>query len=228
MAPNHKQALLTRDATYSQRTENVLRDLILRGELKAGERLNEVALAESLGISRGPLREAVQRLASEGLLRTVSHRGSFVRTFERSEIIELYELRAALEMHVVRLVCERASDEDLRSLAPFISNTASALENAPEGAYPNDLDLHLRLMELAGNAAIERSLIETQQQIRLARSISAQQPSRAKAALTEHSALVELILRRDATEAAAVMRTHLSEARDSAISALGLGSEERK
>ena len=86
-------AALTRDGTFSRRTEVVIRDMILDGTIPPGERLNEVALASALGISRGPLREAIQRLAGEGLLTVISHRGAFVRTFEAREIDELYDMR---------------------------------------------------------------------------------------------------------------------------------------
>ena len=93
---------LARDATFSQQTEVALREMILAGEIAPGERINEVALAGELGISRGPLREAIQRLVSGGLLTVISHRGAFVRTFTPGEIVDLYGLRSALELHAVR------------------------------------------------------------------------------------------------------------------------------
>src|SRR4051794_27841584 len=113
MTPNRPtpDMRLAREDTFVNRTEEVLRERILDGTIRPGERLNEVTLAAALGISRGPLREAIQRLTSEGLLTVISHRGAFVRTFSRAEVVELYELRAALELHAVRLACDRASDE---------------------------------------------------------------------------------------------------------------------
>jgi len=73
---------LSREGTFVQRTEAIVREKILDGSILPGMKLNEVALASALGISRGPLREAIQHLAGEGLVTIVSHRGSFVRTFE--------------------------------------------------------------------------------------------------------------------------------------------------
>ena len=225
MSATPPDARLSRDGTFSQRTEAVLRDMIIDGRLTPGERLNEVALAAALGISRGPLREAIQRLASEGLLRVVSHRGAFVRTFEKAEVEELYDVRAALEMYVTRLVCERASDADIAELRTMIEATAASMSDEPTAAYPGERDLHARLLALGGHAEIERVLQETQRQISLARSMSAKAPARAREALSEHEDLVTAIEARDGDKAAAIMRLHLQRACEGAVNALGLEAE---
>lgn len=216
---------LSRDSTFSKRTEAAIRDMILRGELSPGERLNEVSLSQTLGISRGPLREAIQRLAGEGLLTIVSHRGAYVRTFERREVEELYDLRTALEMYIVRLVCDRANDEQLAELEAMEFGVGLELSSTPDSAYPADRDLHSRLMELAGNATLSRVTVETQLQISLARRISAQGAARARQAHDEHQDLISAIVRRDEDEAAAQMRRHLDQARRSALEALGFVPE---
>jgi DNA-binding GntR family transcriptional regulator len=215
------QEQLSRDGTFSRRTEAVLRDMILDGKIRSGERLNEVALAGALGISRGPLREAVQRLAGEGLLTVVSHRGAFVRTFERREVEELYDLRFALEMHVVRLVCERASDEQVVELNQMLDMTAEQLSSNSDAAYPADRDLHLQLIKLADHPTIANATVAVQRQISLARSMSAKGPARARQALDEHRAVAAAIAERDGDKAASLMRLHLEQARSSALSALG-------
>ncbi|WP_148573793.1 GntR family transcriptional regulator [Nocardioides caldifontis] len=213
---------LSRDGTFSQRTEGVLRELILDGTIPPGERLNEVALASALGISRGPLREAIQRLAGEGLLTIISHRGAFVRTFEEREIAELYDLRTAYEMYAARLVCERASDEDLEQLGEFVAATGDEMSG---GRYPSGRDFHRRLLSLADSAALERAAAETQAQISLARSISASRPVRAKEALDEHADIVAALQSRSADDAARAVREHLDLARRSAMNALGFTGE---
>lgn len=218
------QEQLSRDGTFSHRTEEVLREMVLDGVIQAGQRLNEVALAGALGISRGPLREAIQRLAGEGLLTMVSHRGAFVRTFEKREVEELYDLRTALEMFVTRLVCERATDDQVARLIALVDEVAVALADDPVGAYPSDHDFHRALLEIASHSIIERALLETQRQIALARGMSAKGADRAQKAHNEHAALVEAIAGRDADRAAQLMRTHLEEARRSAMSALRLGN----
>lgn len=225
--PDHSR-LLPRNNTYAQATESVLRDMILDGSLGPGERLNEVALASSLGISRGPLREAIQRLSSEGLLTVISHRGAFVRTFDRHEIVELYELRGALELHAVRLVCARATDAELADLDAMLSDTESRMRESTGHAYPQELDFHLRLVLLAGNQALMRSALEVHRQLSLARSMSGKRPHRARAAVVEHGDLVAMLRARDLERATELMIRHLDHSMRSAIAALGLPAEEEE
>ncbi len=218
--------LLPRDNTFSQATGSVLRDMILDGSLRPGERLNEVMLAAALGISRGPLREAIQRLASEGLLTVVSHRGAFVRNFSRHEIGELYELRAALELHAVRLAGARASERELDELDAMLVDTESRIRASDAKAYPSELDFHLRLVLLAANPALMRSALEVHRQLYLARSMSAKRPTRAREAVAEHGELVAVLRERDADRAHDLMTRHLDRSRRSAMEALGLPETE--
>ncbi|MRJ75787.1 FCD domain-containing protein [Aeromicrobium sp. SMF47] len=219
---------LSRDGTFSRRTETLVREMILSGTVAPGERLNEVALAASLGISRGPLREAIQHLAGEGLLTIVSHRGAFVRTFDPRELDELYDMRTAFEMYAARLACQRAADEDLAALQAFVSETAEAMSSESGGSYPPDRDFHQRLLALASNATLERAALETQAQIYLARSMSAKAPVRAKEALQEHADIVTALQSRSPDEAAQLVYQHLDRARRSALAALGFDDESRR
>ncbi|SOD59097.1 transcriptional regulator, GntR family [Streptomyces zhaozhouensis] len=226
MSESDQSRVLPRNNTYAQATESVLREMILDGSIGPGQRLNEVTLASSLGISRGPLREAIQRLTSEGLLTVISHRGAFVRTFSRDEIVELYELRAALELHAVRLVCARASDAELEDLDALLSDTESRMRESTGHTYPQELDFHLRLVLLAGNQALMRSALEVHRQLSLARSMSGQRPTRARAAVVEHAELVAVLRARDLERATALMIRHLDHSMASAIAVLGLPGDE--
>ena len=226
MSESDRKRPLPRINTYAQATESVLRDMILDGSIGPGQRLNEVSLASSLGISRGPLREAIQRLTSEGLLTVISHRGAFVRTFARHEIVELYELRGALELHAVRLVCARATDAELADLEVLLSDTESRIRESDQHSYPQELDFHLRLVLLAGNQALMRSALEVHRQLSLARSMSGKRPNRARAAVVEHGDLVAVLRERDLERATELMIRHLDHSMESAIAALGLPEHE--
>jgi len=219
---------LSREGTFVQRTEAIVREKILDGSILPGMKLNEVALASALGISRGPLREAIQHLAGEGLVTIVSHRGSFVRTFEAREVEELYDLRSAFEMYAARLVCERAADKQLSDLDDFVSETGDLMSAGHDGRYPRDRDFHTRLLSLADNRTLELAALETQAQISLARSISAKVAVRAKEALDEHADIVEALKARSPDHAAHLVREHLAHARRSALVALGFDDEPRK
>ncbi|NKY35603.1 GntR family transcriptional regulator [Nocardia speluncae] len=218
---------LDRTATFAHRTESVLRDMVLDGTLKPGERLNEVALAAELGISRGPLREAIQRLVSEGLLTVISHRGAFVRTFTRQEVVDLYELRAALELHAVRLLCRTAGDDDLADLEALLKAAQEHVATTADTAYPAELDFHLQIVVLTNNQALLSAALETQRLVSLARTMSANRPTRAREAVAEHEDLVTALKKRDPERAVRCMEDHLRHSMESALAALGLPDDER-
>lgn len=217
---------IVRQATYSHQTEGLVRDMILNGSLAPGERINEVALATELGISRGPLREALQRLAGSGLVNVIGRRGAFIREFDRDELVDLYELRTAMEAHAARLACHRTEAVDLDDLQELLDQTRIRIANTKSRAYPGDLDFHSRLVGLARNPAVTRTWVETQQKITLARVRSAQQPIRARAALVEHTNLVQAIRARDEERAARLVMEHLEHSMQSALRALNLAADE--
>ncbi|WP_326565621.1 GntR family transcriptional regulator [Amycolatopsis rhabdoformis] len=206
-----------RTDTYAGRSVDVLRGMVRDGQLQPGQRLNEVELARALGISRGPLREAIQRLASEGLLAVVPHRGAYVRTFDAGELRDLYELRTALETHAVRLAARRADTEDLRDLEELLRATEEVLESDVDTAYPNEFDFHHRVVALSGNQSMLRAFADANNQIQLARSRSGRQPRRARDAFQEHREVVRAIAEGDAELAARLLGEHLQHSLDNAL-----------
>jgi DNA-binding GntR family transcriptional regulator len=203
------------EQTFSSRAVSVLRDMVLSGRLRAGERLNEVELANALGISRGPLREAIQRLRSEGLLTAISGRGAYVRTFTADALRELYEVRIALETHAVRLAAPKSNPEGIRELRQLLADTDQALAGAP--GYPQDLDFHQRIMALAGNQALLDMATEVLRQIHLARSRSGYVSTRARKAFEEHQEVLKHLANGDGDKAAAVLDKHLRSSLKSAL-----------
>ena len=114
------------DRVYEQ-----LKAMSIGFEFKPGERLNEGELAKRLGVSRTPLREALNRLNTEGFLRFAPGRGFFCRELDAHEIFDLYELRKSIEVASVRLAIKRAKDEDIDALLKFLEATGPELK---EGA----------------------------------------------------------------------------------------------
>lgn len=204
--------------SFSGRAVDVLREMVLSGQLRAGERVNEVELANALGISRGPLREAIQRLRSEGLLTAVSGRGAFVRTFTPDALRDLYEVRIALEAHAVRLAAERLGPEGIQELRQLLDLTDESL--ASEHTYPQDLDFHQRMIALADNQALLDTATEIHRQIHLARSRSGHVSVRAKAALAEHREVLDHLAEGRGAEAARVLTDHLRLSLENAIEVL--------
>lgn len=202
--------------TVAGLAEQELREMVLDGRLAQGERLNEVAIAQDLGISRGPLREAIQRLASEGLLTMIPHRGAFVRTLSEGELRELYELRIAIETHAVRLGVEQGTAQQLQALDDALEQTRRIFRSEDEPHYPSDLDVHELLVSLANNEALLRAMRDTHARIHLARARSGYAPKRAQKAYDEHVKIVAAIRHGKADDAAALLETHLRESLENA------------
>ena len=189
--------------------EQYLRQAILDGTFVAGERLNEVLIADELGISRGPLREAIQRLASEGLLKQVRNKGAFVPKVHRRELGDLYEARIALEVRAVKLVASVHSERHASELSALLDETTTALEAGDATAYPPDLDFHRAIIAMAGNDVLARFASEVQARIQLARARSARDPIRAGVALQEHRDIVRALMAGEVDLACALMESHL-------------------
>ena len=114
--------------TLWQRVYDHLRAEILAGRLEPGAELAEVALAEQLGVSRGPIREAIGRLASEGLVTVRPRRGAVVSSLSKEEFLELYQVREALELMAVKLAVPKLQREDIAALEELIDEMATHAE----------------------------------------------------------------------------------------------------
>ena len=107
---------------------NVLRDRILRGELKAGDQLVQHTIATELGLSRIPVREALRQLEAEGLVKIIDHRGAVVASLSADEILEMFEVRMLLESHLLRLAIPRMTDEDFEEAESILESYTGSLE----------------------------------------------------------------------------------------------------
>jgi DNA-binding GntR family transcriptional regulator len=134
-----------------------LRESILAGRLRAGDRLREVQLATTLGTSRGPVREAMRQLEQEGLVAMQPHRGATVVGVPADEVETIYELRAGLESRAMRHAVARATDEDLDALDALVAAMlAASRAGDPETVTELDIRFHARVIELAGFQYLRR------------------------------------------------------------------------
>src|SRR5262245_10263295 len=117
---------------------NVLREKILRGQIKAGEQLRQHAIAEELHVSRIPVREALRQLEAEGLVTIIDHRGAVVSGLSSEEILEMFEIRMLLESHLLRLSIPRLTDEDLERSEQTLKEYEQALKKKSNVAHWGD------------------------------------------------------------------------------------------
>ncbi|TCP55257.1 DNA-binding GntR family transcriptional regulator [Tamaricihabitans halophyticus] len=222
------QPLIRRDDNgYRAQAQELLRQWIVQGRFAPGERLNEVSLARELGISRGPLREALQRLDAAGFVTIVSHRGAFVRTFNRREITDLFELRVALEETASGLAAERITDQEADELQSLVSEISAQMATSESSCFPEGIDLHSRIATLSRNSVLASHLAEVHAHLALARVTSGNQPDRAHVAQAEHEAIVAAIVERDRMGARERMADHLRHAMTNALRSLLSPSDTR-
>jgi len=137
---------------------SAIRQAILCGDLKPGQRLMETDIAEQMGMSRAPVREALRQLETEGLVVSEPHRGTFVVELSIADLWEIYTLRAAIESLAVRIVTERASAETLAQLQQAVADMAQATR---EGDRVRLIALDMSFHEMLCRASGHSRLLDT-------------------------------------------------------------------
>jgi phosphonate utilization transcriptional regulator len=199
---------LVQSASLGALVKDALTRMILAGEIDAGAKLNEVALATRLGVSRGPVREAFRALAEAGLVRQEKNRGVFVREIQPEEAAELYELRAGLDEIAGRALAQRVTDAGVAELRRMVEEMDKA--QAIGAYFPLNIRFHDRIVELAGN----RKLLEAyrgvinQMHLMRRRGLVAGGGMRGMSNV-EHRAIVDALARRDVDAVVEAMRRHV-------------------
>jgi DNA-binding GntR family transcriptional regulator len=201
-----------------------LEDGILRGELRPGERLNELALSRRLGISRAALREAVRRLEQIGLVAVVPNRGVVVREVSVKDALDLYDLRAALFRMAARLAARRCSAADLAAMRALNDRMRADAAGARfADYYARNLDFHDALIAAAGNAPLAQSYANATKSLHLFRRRALLHPVQLDLSLTEHDAILAAIANHDAAAAGEAAEAHILVGRDRMLDTLDRG-----
>lgn len=206
------------DNTLSGQTTAALREAIVKGDIQPGEKLNEPRLAEQFQVSRGPLREAIRRLVAMRLVRHVPHVGATVVTLELDSIMELYEVREALEGKAAALAANNMSDQDIAKLRKLLDiHRTHYQDNAGEYMQTEgDFDFHYQIIKGSGNALLTHQLCdELYHLIRMFRFQTSRFKTRSNRALIEHEQLIYAIEQRDPELAELLMRKHIARAKAS-------------
>lgn len=200
-------------------------EAITSGEFEPGEKLSEAELARQLGISRGPLREALGRLEGKLVMRT-PRLGVSVITFSKSDLEQLFLVREALEGMAARLAAEHATVAELDRLEAMLAHHAEQPALAAGEAYvqrSTDEDFHFTIAKAARCERLELLLLdEVYYQLRLHRVRSSTRPGRAQAAFNEHKLILAALQARNPAQAEDVMRAHVRSARYNVLAATGL------
>jgi len=204
-----------------ERAYEALKDAIIRGHLRPGQRLLEAQLAEMLHISRTPLREAILKLESEGFVQRRSSGGAQVRPLSAGEARDLYAIREVLEGLAVREAAERISPAQLEQLAR-LTRELEAIEDSGDVQRIATVgeQFHQVILEASGNRHLAEHLRLLRDQIQRYRYQTIQVAGRGRAAAGEHAALLAVLRRGDPEQAEQVMRQHVRQAWRSMLSRL--------
>jgi DNA-binding GntR family transcriptional regulator len=214
-------------ARAAQEAQATLRAAILGGEIAPGARLGEVELAEQLGVSRTPVREALRRLAADGLVEVLPNRGARVAQWTPDDLDEIYELRALLESHGAARAATRIDPAEVAVLAKLCDDMDACVRRARK----RDLDritalnaeFHTRILESAGTPRLLALMAAVVQVPLVSRTFHEYSAEALARSLGHHRELVAAMGARDPAWAESVMRSHVLAAR---AVLLGRGQEE--
>jgi len=187
-----------------------LKETILSMDYNAEERLDERKLAQSLNISRTPLRDAINRLVSEGFLRVEPRKGIFINRKSRKEIIEILYVRAALEGAAAKMAAQKVSEEDISRMRELFAgfNDENIISKVEEFARAN-VAFHEYVLQLSGNRKLQEFAANIYDHMRMVRLATIKMDNRAYNALREHLEIIAAFEKRDGELARTLMQRHI-------------------
>jgi DNA-binding GntR family transcriptional regulator len=200
-----------------------IRSAIQSGELKPGERLREADLAEAVGLSRTPVREALARLQSEGLIMHDATRGIVVSELDYSMVTELYFMREVLEGTAARLTAQHASEVEISILEDLCKQYEAAQGDPAQLAASNNR-FHETLYRCSHNRYLVNMLTVLHNALSLLGGTTLTESERVNETLTEHKQVVDAIRNRDADGAEAALRGHIRAAQKTRMKRLFAGA----
>ncbi len=198
-----------------------LREAIIQGRLKPGERLMEMQLADEMGVSRTPVREAIRKLELEGFVVMIPRKGAYVAGISVKDIVDIFEVRASLEALAAGLAAERITDEELEELERSLVQISEVNEKQDiDAIVETDVCFHDLIYKACRNERLVQIITHLKEQIQRFRTTSLSQPGRSRDALSEHRAIVEAISERNVEMAQSLAREHIENAEQSLLNAM--------
>lgn len=201
-------ANFSRPQTISDEVYEHLRNEVLMGSLQPGQWLREQEIAETLNVSRTPVREAVRRLGQEGLLEISPNRGVRVRDLTSTEAVDTYEVRAMLEGRSARLAAQRVTPDQLERLRALLKEIARTPPEDYAAQIKADDTFHNAIAELAGNEVLLEMIKLLNSRITRIK-ILTRDTNLSTTTQHQHEAIVDAVAAGDAERAEAAMREHL-------------------
>ena len=198
-----------------------IRQAIIGGIFTPGERLMEIQLAEEMGVSRTPVREAIRKLELEGFVVMIPRRGTYVADISIKDINEVYEIRTALDILAAGLAAERINDDELEEMQRLLVEIGTYIEKGDmEKIVEIDSAFHDVLYRASRNERLVNIINNLREQITGLRGRSMNYPGRLVSTLDEHRAIVDSIAQRNPEKAQKAVRMHLENAERTLLKAI--------
>lgn len=196
-----------------------LREAIISGLLEPGERLMEIQLADEMGVSRTPVREAIRKLELEGFVVMIPRKGAYVAGVSDKDVADVFEIRAALESLAAGLAAERITDEEIEQMERLILYRTGD-EVDIEKIVKVDTDFHELVYKASRNERLTQILGNLREQLQRFRATSLAYPGRLKDAVGEHQGIVEALASHNVEEAQNLAMAHIVTAENVMFEAL--------
>ncbi|OWT57534.1 hypothetical protein CEY11_16645 [Candidimonas nitroreducens] len=224
MADNTTSLAFLQSASLPTLLKEQIEQMILNGELSAGQRINELALAHRFGTSRSPIREACRQLEQAGLVEVIKNRGVFVRSVDVDQALDIYEIRGALAQLAGGLIAKRATEEDIAALRAMVERMQGlAAAGNIEEYYHLNIAFHTRLVECSRNERLLEMLQGTDKELHLYRHRSLVQPQGLIISNQEHYDIVQAVAAHDVKRAQSAFKKHVLNGKQRAIAAMAKG-----
>ena len=199
------------DRLPSAKIRDSLEQRIVEGELSNGKRLDETELSGFYGVSRTPVREALQRLAESGLAEHLPRRGTFVRSPSLSQLVEMFEVMAELECMAIRLAARRATSNDIDALEKDNETCRAAVAtNDTKKYYEVNARLHGRIYQMSGNSFLANEARRLHDRLRPFRRLQLRVRGRMEESMAEHDIILAALRDGDADRAMETMKKHIT------------------
>jgi len=193
---------IERHQTLREKILETIRDSILKGTLKPGEKVAEPELAERFGISRTPIREAFRQLESEGYLTVIPRKGAVVTSLSERDVDEFYAIKSILEGYAARLAASQLSDKDIERLEAINDKLASlAAEGDVKSFFRVHNEFHELFIRAAGNEKLQELIDQVGMKFNRLRMASLSLPGRMEISVAEHKKIIEAFKANDGVEA---------------------------
>jgi DNA-binding GntR family transcriptional regulator len=211
---SQKETNLLNHLSLTDKIYEILKDRIIRGELENGARLAEEELASEFGVSRTPVREALNRLKTSNLVNALPRRSVYVAALKSKDIVDICDLREVLESFSIRLAISRIKEDDIGNLRQLSKGCVDAFEREDIAqCFESDSEFHLYIAKCSGNKYLVTVLQYLDDYVQFARWIGCDKRGMIQESLHEHNTLIDALSKKDLETSLRVMSDHVKRAK---------------